>query len=112
MAENSRFPKNVDGPFFVENGECIACRAPEHEAPDLMAFDEDAGHCYFEKQPSTPAEWERAIRAVCASCCAAVQYGGDDPAILRRISELEGKPLPEKREMFCLLDSAPWWRFW
>src|SRR4051794_11718743 len=84
-----RFPKNVPGPFYVAAGECITCRAPEHEAPDLMAFDEQIGHCYFKKQPSTPDELERAVRAVWVSCCEAVVYDGDDPSVIERITELE-----------------------
>src|SRR5215831_20768418 len=49
-----RFPKNAAGPFFVVNGGCITCMAPEHEAPDLMGFDQEQHHCYFKKQPVTP----------------------------------------------------------
>jgi hypothetical protein len=95
MAEaerHERYPKNAPGPFFVENGYCISCGVPELEAPDLMGHDEDPSviyHCYFKKQPSTPEEVERAIRAVWISCCGAVQYDGDDPAILQRLAELE-----------------------
>ena len=84
-----RFAKVAPGPFHVIADECITCRAPEHEAPDLMGFDEQASHCYFKKQPSTPEELERAARAVWVSCCGAVQYSGDDPAVLRRITELQ-----------------------
>ena len=62
--------------------------APEAEAPDLMAFDEVHGSCYFRRQPVTPAEIERACRAVEVACCDAVQYEGDDPQILPRLHEL------------------------
>lgn len=80
--------QNVPGPFFVENEHCIACGAPEHEAPDLMAHDE-GGHCYFKRQPSTPQETEQAIQAVWVSCCGAVRYEGNDPNILQRFAELK-----------------------
>jgi hypothetical protein len=103
-----RFPKNVEGPFFVVNGECIACMAPEHEAPDLMGFDQDASHCYFKKQPLTQEELERATRAVWVSCCGAVQYSGDDPAVHRRIAELREENLKRMRQR----QKKPWWRFW
>jgi len=66
-----RFPKNGEGPFFVVNGECIACMAPEQEAPDLIGFDQGASHCYFKKQPMPAEEFERATRGVWASCCGA-----------------------------------------
>ena len=88
MDNSERFPKNAPGPFWVENGMCISCRAPEHEAPDLIASDDETGHCYFKKQPATPEETERAVRAVRASCCDAVQYCGDDPLVLQRLREL------------------------
>jgi hypothetical protein len=90
-AKLNRYPKNAPGPFFVENGCCISCGAPEHEAPDLMSHDENDEvfyHCYFKKQPSTPEETEQAIQAVWVSCCGAVQYEGDDPKILQRFAEL------------------------
>lgn len=85
----SRFPLNAPGDFFVENGMCIACTAPEHEAPELMAHtDEEVYHCYFRRQPETPEEVEHAIRAVYVSCCQAVRYGGNDPKILGRLEKL------------------------
>src|SRR6266540_4033060 len=82
------YPLNVPGPFYVENGLCISCRVPEHEAPDLIGFDEDpsgTGHCYFKKQPETSEEMERAINAMSVACCGAHCYGGDDPDIIRRL---------------------------
>jgi hypothetical protein len=83
-------PKNAHGPFYVECGCCIACDAPFHEAPDLMATDDGNGdyHCHFRKQPETPAEVERAINACVVSCVEAVRYAGNDPAILQRFREL------------------------
>jgi hypothetical protein len=93
-----RFPKNVEGPFFVANGECITCMAPEQEAPDLMGFDQGAHHCYFKKQPSTPDELERAIRAGWSSCCGALYYSGSDPAVPRRLAELRTENLKWMRE--------------
>ena len=90
--ENTRHafahPKNAPGPFFVENGECISCGMPEHVAPDLIgrAYDYDdeskGWHCYFKKQPETPDELKRAIRAVNESCCGAVWYSGTDEKIV------------------------------
>ena len=84
------YPLNVPGPFYVENGMCIICRVPEHEAPDLIGFDEapsGTGHCYFKKQPETSEELERAINAMSVACCGAHCYRGDDPEIIRRLRE-------------------------
>lgn len=41
------------------------------------------------RQPSTEDETDAAIRAVWASCCGAVRYGGSDPQILVRFAELD-----------------------
>jgi hypothetical protein len=75
-----------------------------------MGFDEEAHHCYFKKQPATGEEVERAARAVWASCCGAVQYVGEDPAIRRRITELHLKSAPGRRQP--AKQKKPWWKFW
>ena len=103
--EEERYPKNVSGPFFVVNGECLSCRAPEHEAPDLMGYDEAANHCYFKRQPASAAEWDRALKAVNVACCEAVRYGGDDEAVRRRMVQLAVEMIEEAQR-------KPWWAFW
>ena len=89
MKEKTRTPfvKNAPGDFFVEDGMCMTCGMPEAEAPDLVAGTLE-GHCYFKKQPTTPEELERAIGAMVVSCCGAVRYAGNDPAVISRIDEL------------------------
>ncbi len=86
-----RFRFNAPGDFFVEDSMCIACTAPEHEAPELMAHTEEGTiyHCYFRRQPETPEEVEHAICAVYVSCCGAVQYDGTDPEVLGRLERLQ-----------------------
>ena len=90
--EMKPYPKNAPGAFYVENGECICCGAPEDAAPNLMAHDGGDGllryHCYFKQQPATSEELDQAINAILLSCCGAVRYGGSDPVIKKRISEL------------------------
>jgi hypothetical protein len=91
MEQRRMYPLNAPGDFYVEDGMCIACTAPEHEAPDLMSHDPAAHagyHCYFKKQPITSAELERAIMAVAVGCCGAVRYGGTDARVIRRLAEL------------------------
>ena len=41
-------PANVPGPFYVEDGCCLACGVWEQEAPGLLAWlpDADVPHCY------------------------------------------------------------------
>jgi hypothetical protein len=82
-----RHPRNSAGPFYVEKGQCISCGAPESEAEGLISRD-DAGHCFFTRQPITEDETNAAIRGVRAACCGAVRYGGGDPQILVRFAEL------------------------
>ena len=84
-----RYPENSKGDFYVENQVCITCGAPEYEAPDLIEHSKlEYGHCYFKKQPTTPAELNRAINAMAVSCISGVRYGGKDKTILKRLSEL------------------------
>lgn len=83
--ERTAHPLNAPGPFFVIHGQCLMCTAPENEAPDLMGHEEIDYHCYFRRQPSTPEELDRAIRAVQVSCCGAVRYAGKDPETMKRI---------------------------
>jgi hypothetical protein len=78
------YPKNAPGDFYVEDGCCVSCQAPYHEAPDLIAHDEEDLHCYFRRQPETPEEVERAIRTCWVSCVDCLRYSGNDPEILRR----------------------------
>jgi hypothetical protein len=82
--ERKRHPANMSGDFYVEDGVCITCLAPEQEAPELLGMHPE-GHCSFKKQPSTPEEIERAIEAVRVSCVAGLRYGGNNPEILRRL---------------------------
>jgi hypothetical protein len=87
--ERKGFHLNVAGPFYVEDGSCISCGAPEAEAPTLIGWSEKkagAFHCYFKKQPETPEELDQAIQAVLVRCCFAVRYEGDDASVRARIT--------------------------
>jgi hypothetical protein len=81
---------NAPGSFYVENQECMACGYPHVLAPDLMEWERDEcreSHCYFKKQPETAYELVQAIKAIRGSCCGALQNNGNDPEILKRLSE-------------------------
>lgn len=54
-----------------------------------MSYDEEHSTCFFERQPTTPEDEYRAVRAVWASCCSAVRYGGNDPRVIARLENLE-----------------------
>lgn len=83
-----RHPLNAVGDFYVLDGECIACQSPEADAPDLIGHVEENYHCFFRRQPETPEELERAIRAVANGCCGGVRYGGTNSKVLQRLAEL------------------------
>jgi hypothetical protein len=88
VTERTRNPKNAPGPFYVLANSCIACGAPQAEAPELVAgCSSDAG-CYFHRQPETPEEVDAAIRATFVSCVQVYRYGGEDPEIRLRLAEL------------------------
>jgi hypothetical protein len=92
-----RFPKNVSGPFYTLGtiassgewcGACLACEAPEAEAPDLLAALKDGNQdTYFVRQPRTEEELERACNAIRVCCVAALRYGGTDSTIIRRLGD-------------------------
>jgi len=121
------FHKNAPGLFYT-TGECLSCTLPESEAPTLLAPLNDANSdTYFVRQPETREEIEMACRAAFVCCVSAIRYGGEDPAIIRRLGNrddhcdhlLPGGPIrvPEDnaaRWERVLRESQPrrWWKFW
>jgi hypothetical protein len=79
-----RTPLNAGGDFYVEKDMCLACMAPESEAPELMSFDQETG-CYFKRQPQTPEEVGHALEAIRYSCIEALRYAGNDRSALERL---------------------------
>ena len=125
-AEPARFAKNVPGPFYT-TGTCLACAAPENEAPDLLAeLSNNNLDTYFVRQPQTPEEVDRACRAIEVCCVLALRYGGTDPAIIRRLGNdpaycdhiLPGGPvarpdwLAAERKAARRAGRKGWRRFW
>ena len=83
-------PENVQGPFYVLNGCCMACDVPVSEAPDLFTYDV-ANHCYVKRQPHTKEEFERTLRVAWSAEVECIRYRGVDPEVLRRFAEF-GSP--------------------
>jgi hypothetical protein len=111
-------PKSAPGDFYVEKGQCLACGVPHVVAPDLVGWtDEKVLHCFWKKQPETPAELERAIAVLEAQELECHRYAGTDPAILNRVSSSYcDYPLPSAHvplqtdpplPRFALLDDRP-----
>jgi hypothetical protein len=89
-------PKSAPGDFYVVKGECLACGVPHVVAPDLVGWTgEKIPHCFWKKQPKTPAELERAIAVLDAQELECHRYAGTDPAILNRVlSTYVDHPMP------------------
>lgn len=111
-------PRSAPGDFYVEKGQCLACGVPHVVAPDLVGWtDEKVSHCYWKKQPESPAELERAIAVLEAQELGCHRYAGTDPAILNRLSSADcdyptrSGSVTEKPETalprFALLDNGP-----
>jgi hypothetical protein len=80
-----RCPLNAPGPFYTM-GQCMACEAPEAEAPDLLAPLTGGNYTtYFVRQPETPDEVERACRAIQVCCVMDLRYGGTDRTVIERL---------------------------
>ena len=77
--------RNCPGPWYTTGG-CMACGAPEAEAPTLFPPAEpEELETFFVRQPSTASEIEAACRAAQVCCVNAVRYGGRDRGIIRRL---------------------------
>jgi hypothetical protein len=84
--------KHEQGDFYVVDGDCITCGAPEAAAPTLIAHQkEEYGHCYFKRQPETPEEIDQAINAVAVSCVSGLRYRGKDEKIIQKLYEIGEK---------------------
>jgi hypothetical protein len=78
-------PMNAAGPFYVEDGCCIACGVPESEAPSLFGWENN--HCYVRKQPETFEELEQMTSALFFSEVDCIRYRGSDEAYITRMVE-------------------------
>ncbi len=81
----SRLWMNASGDFYT-TGRCLACNAPEDEAPMLFApLGGENCQTYFARQPETAEEIELACRAAEICCVADVRYGGHDVRVIMRL---------------------------
>jgi hypothetical protein len=125
MESHPRLEKNAPGAFYT-TGQCLACGAPEAEAPMLLApLAADNWDTYFIRQPKTPEEVESACRAALVCCTDALRYGGTDSAIIRRLGNrpehsdhvLPGGPIRYPGEndrswQRTMRNRRRWWQFW
>mgnify|MGYP000648257758 CR=1 FL=1 len=50
--KNNKFSQNIDGQFYVDD-QCIACDACVMEATNYFEMNDDEGHAFVKKQPTT-----------------------------------------------------------
>lgn len=53
--KHDKWKQNIDGRFYVDKN-CIACDACVIEAPGFFEMNDDEGHAFTKKQPSTRQE--------------------------------------------------------
>lgn len=77
MAQKSaKFPDNVSGKFYVDD-QCIACDACVVEAPKFFIMNDNDGHAYVMKQPTTPEEIKECENALAACPVEAIGNDGE-----------------------------------
>jgi hypothetical protein len=95
-----RHPDNVPGDFYVDRSCCLMCGATSAEAPDLIGTDEGS-RCFVKRQPTSPDEIYRMLRAIWVAEVEGVRYAGADEGMLRRIAEAGMKTACDRR---CALE--------
>jgi hypothetical protein len=73
--------------FYVQQGCCIRCGAPQEIAPTLIGWraNEELTECYWIRQPQTPDELEQAIKIIHTQDLGCHRYAGTNPKIIRRL---------------------------
>ena len=85
--------ENVKGDFYVEDGCCTMCGAPNVEAPELFGgFDENSKmtneHCFVKKQPESIQELEKMMNAMAVQELICIRYCGKDRKIKEKIRSI------------------------
>ena len=74
-------PKNVPGPFYVEDGCCLACGVWEIDAAPHFAWeDEPVPHCFVSRQPETDAEARNMAEAISKQEVDCIRFRGPNSA--------------------------------
>ena len=116
---HDRHAKNAPGDWYA-TGHCMACGAPEAEAPELFAPLTDENYeTYFVRQPRTQNEVQRACAAAHSCCVSAVRYGGTDPDVIRSLGNtaeftdyIVGSSGRLQAAGYWPPPRVNWWQFW
>ena len=80
MAELTlKWPENVPGKYYVDE-ECIDCNLCSEIAPDNFRVNEEEGHDYVYKQPTTGEEEDLCVEAMESCPVEAIGDDGNSPA--------------------------------
>lgn len=80
-------PANVPGPFYVEDGCCMACGVWEDEAAGLLEWLPEYAHCYVARQPETDAEFGQMMGAMGINEVDCIRVHNCKPDWARRLRE-------------------------
>lgn len=75
----------AEGDFYVDADCCLLCGVPESIAPEIFRTGEH--HCSIVRQPSSPDELDRTIRAMWSGEVDCVRYRGRDLSMLERLAQ-------------------------
>ena len=79
----TRYPKNVPGDFYVEEGCCVTCAVPMAEAPEFFEMDDE--QCYVVRQPASMQEADYLLNAIGTQEVGCIRYAGEDKSIIVRM---------------------------
>lgn len=75
--KEAKWEQNKAGKYYVDD-QCIACDACCVEAPEFFLMNDDDGHAYTAKQPSSEQELEDCINALQACPVGSIGDDGED----------------------------------
>jgi hypothetical protein len=89
LAMAAPYPRNVPGPFYIENECCITCGVPVNVAPNLFSWDQQIpypGHCFVSRQPANGAEVDLVLEVMNRAEVDCLRYRGDDQVLRGRLA--------------------------
>jgi len=119
MREHTPHPSNVPGDFYVRDICCTMCMVPFYEAPELFGKEQDSTgytRCFVKRQPETPGELTKMLRAVRWQELDCIRCRGTDRRIQLELVEINDglicdNLLPDLERPVGEPKRRPWWKF-
>jgi hypothetical protein len=83
-----RAPDDLPGDFYCDPSICLGCRVMDHEAPELVGWNETTRRCYVKRQPVGAQELRDMLRAASCSEVDGLRYAGSDPEVRASFARL------------------------